>query len=140
MFAHNKVRQMTSGKCHALSAAPKKKRAIHLRPLCAALCAFEVPSHMELEFADNDETESRSREVQLLQNVIEPDPEYQALFISDEANLLDISGLDSKEIEARIRFYFKGDLPAPLNIPVWQFIEMVKQKYPRWPEEWPPKH
>jgi hypothetical protein len=108
--------------------------------LLAALCAFEVPSHMELEFADNDETESRSREVQLLQNVIEPDPEYQALFISDEANLLDISGLDSKEIEARIRFYFKGDLPAPLNIPVWQFIEMVKQKYPRWPEEWPPKH
>lgn len=63
------------------------------------------------------ELERKSREAQLVQSVIEPDPEYQGSFISDEANLLDISGLDSKEIEARIRVYFKWQLACAAQHP-----------------------
>jgi hypothetical protein len=90
--------------------------------------------------AESKETEKRKREVQLIMNVVEPDPEYQAMFISDEACFYDISGQDEKDIEERLRFYFKGDLPAPLSTPVWQFIEIVKQRYPGWPDEWPRGH
>jgi hypothetical protein len=39
---------------------------------------------MEIEAAESDEIEKREREVQLIKNIVEPDPEYQALFISDE--------------------------------------------------------
>ncbi|MCQ3831155.1 hypothetical protein HXX02_17110 [Microbulbifer elongatus] len=95
---------------------------------------------MKTEIAESDEIEKREREVQLIMNIVEPDPEYQATFISDEACFYDISGQDEKEIEERLKFYFKGDLPAPLITPVWQFIEIVKRRYPGWPEEWPPEH
>ncbi|MEJ2407224.1 MAG: hypothetical protein P8171_23660 [Candidatus Thiodiazotropha sp.] len=95
---------------------------------------------MEIEVAESEETGKREREVQLLMNVVEPDPEYQAFFISDEACFYDISGQDEKEIEERLRFYFKGELPAPLKTPIWQFVEIVKQHYPGWPDEWPPEH
>ncbi len=44
------------------------------------------------------------------------------------------------EIEDRLKFYFKGELPAPLSTSIWQFIEIVKQRYPGWPDEWPPEH
>jgi hypothetical protein len=95
---------------------------------------------MKIEAAESIETENREREIQLILNVIEPDPEYQATFISDDACFYDISGLDEIEIEERLRFYFKGELPASLRTPVWKFIDIVKQRYPRWPDEWPPEH
>ena len=94
----------------------------------------------DIEFAESDEIESRAREVQLIINVVEPDPEYQPTFISDEACFYDITGKDEKEVEANLRHYFKGELPAQLNTPVWQFIEIVKRRYPGWPENWPPEH
>ena len=94
----------------------------------------------KIEFAESVEIEKRSREVQLIINVVEPDPEYQATFISDEASFFDISGQDEAEIESRLRFYFKGELPASLRTPIWQFIEIVKTQYSGWPEDWPPDH
>ena len=94
----------------------------------------------QIKIAESEEIEKRKREVQLIMNVIEPDPEYQSFFISDKSIIYDLSGQDEKEIEERLKFYFKGELPAPLSTPVWQFIEIVKQRYPGWPDEWPPKH
>ena len=94
----------------------------------------------KIEIAESDETEKRKREVQLVMNIIEPDPEYQSFFVSDDATLYDISGQDEEVIEERLKFYFKGELPAPLKTRVWQFIEIVKQRYPGWPDEWPPEH
>lgn len=94
----------------------------------------------QIELAETEEVEKRYREVQLLLNVVEPDPEYQPMFVSDEATFFDISGHDEKEIESRLKFYFKGELPAPLSTSIWQFIEVVKARYPGWPEHWPPEH
>lgn len=95
---------------------------------------------MKVEAAESEEVEKREREVRLIMNVVEPDPEYQAIFISDDACFYDISGQDEEVIKERLKFYFKGELPAPLNTPVWQFIEIVKRRYPGWPGEWPPEH
>jgi len=94
----------------------------------------------KIEFAESQETEKRDREVRLIINIVEPDPEYQPMFISDEACFYDITGKNEKEIEENLRFYFKGELPAELSTPIWQFIEIVKQRYPGWPDDWPPEH
>ncbi len=95
---------------------------------------------MSIEVAESEETEKRKREVQLIINIVEPDPEYQPFFISDEACFFDISSQHEKEIEDKLKFYFKGELPASLTTPIWQFIEIVKQCYPGWPDNWPPEH
>lgn len=95
---------------------------------------------MKIEAAESGAVDSREREVQLIMNIVEPDPEYQAIFISDNACFYDITGQDAKEIEAKLKFYFKGELPAPLSTPIWKFIDIVKQRYPGWPEEWPREH
>lgn len=94
----------------------------------------------KFQIAESVEIEKRSREVQLLVNIVEPDPEYQPFFISDESSLYDVSGKDESEIEADIKHYFKGDLPGNFGMPIWQFIDLIKQRYPGWPDNWPPEH
>ena len=112
---------------------------LRLRRTAWSLYATEAMSK-KIELAETTETERRDREVQLVLNVVEPDPEYQPIVVSDEASFFDISGQPEAEIESRLRFYFKGELPAPLTTPIWQFIEVVKTRYPGWPEEWPPEN
>ncbi len=87
--------------------------------------------------AETIEIENREREIKLLINVIEPDPEYQPIFISDEACFLDISGKESKEIESRLEYYLKIKIPLPLTTPLWVFVDELKKQYPEWPEEGP---
>ncbi|WP_444938779.1 hypothetical protein [Microbulbifer sp. JMSA002] len=94
----------------------------------------------KLRPAETTEIDGRHREVQLLINIIEPDPEFQPSFVSDLASLDDITGQMGEEIEEKIRFYFKGDLPAPLTTPIWQYVDIIKKCYPGWPDEWPPEH
>jgi len=94
----------------------------------------------KIELAKSINSEELSREIQLLINVVEPDPEYQPFFVSDEACFFNITLYDEDVIEKRLRFYFNGDLPADLNTPLWKFAEIVKKKYPNWPDEWPPEN
>jgi hypothetical protein len=44
----------------------------------------------QIELARSIETEARKREVQLLINISEPDPQYQPLILTDEASILDV--------------------------------------------------
>ena len=64
-----------------------------------------------LRLADDTETEARGREVQLLINIIEPDPRWQPLVVSDRASLLDCLGNDEGDMLRRLTFYF-GQIPA----------------------------
>lgn len=89
------------------------------------------------EDADSHETEKRKREVQLLINVIEPDPEYQPIFISDLASFYDVTAQDDNITRSRLEFYLKGELPWSLGTPIWRFVDLIKARYPGWPEEWP---
>lgn len=93
-----------------------------------------------IKFAETIETEKLKREIQLLINVVVPDPQYQPIFLSDEANFFDITGDTAEQIESKIRFYFKGELPTKLNTPLWKFVKIVKNQYPTWPDDWPPEH
>ena len=43
----------------------------------------------KIVFADTSEVEEREREVQYLFNIVQPDPDYQPIFLSDESTLLD---------------------------------------------------
>ena len=94
----------------------------------------------EFELGETSEVDKRPREIQLLINVVEPDPEYQPSFLSDSATFYDITAQMPEEIEEKLRFYFKGDLPAKLLTPLWQYVDIIKQRYVGWPDEWPPEH
>ena len=88
----------------------------------------------DLELAETSETELRQREIQLLINVVEPDPEYQPMFVSDEATFLDVCGSDIDEINERLCFYFKAQLSADIKQPLWKFVDAAKKQFPGWPE------
>jgi hypothetical protein len=89
---------------------------------------------MKIDNGDKTQVNERQREVQLILNIIQPDPDGQPLFISDSTCFNNATWQNVAEIEARLRFYFKGDLVAPLTTPIWQFIDKVKLRYPGWPD------
>jgi hypothetical protein len=65
----------------------------------------------KIELAPSIETEARRREVQLIINVVEPDPEYQPFILTDEATLLDAVATEPREVTSRLNAYFGADLP-----------------------------
>jgi len=81
------------------------------------------------------ETEARKREVQLLINVAEPDPEYQPFILTDEASLLDAVATEPGEISRRLNTYFGADLGLDLGTPVWRLVDRIRQLRPDWPDE-----
>jgi len=88
-----------------------------------------------IEFADTSETDRRQREVQLLINVAEPDPELQPFFLSDEASLLDAVGGAPEDIQRRLDAYFGQRLPIALQLPVFQFVDAIRAIRPEWPDD-----
>ncbi len=92
----------------------------------------------KLEMADSTEVEARNREVQLLFNIIEPDPEYQPTFTSDEATIRDSTGLEDQVVLARLESYFRFDCSFALAIPLWQLVDELKARIPGWPDDWEP--
>jgi hypothetical protein len=87
------------------------------------------------EIASTVETERRSREIQLLINVVEPDPEYQPILITDEATFFDAIGVDSDVIKRRLDFYFGRKLGISLHLPLWKFVDQAKDFMPGWPDD-----
>jgi hypothetical protein len=92
----------------------------------------------KVELASSIETEARKREVQLLINVVEPDPEYQPFILSDEASLLDAVLTEPREISIRLKAYFGADLGLDLGTPVWRLVDRIKRLRPGWPDETDP--
>ena len=88
-----------------------------------------------IEVAPSTETESRRREVQLLINIAEPDPEYQPFIVTDEASLLDAVATDASDIERRLTAYFGHSLGLDLRAPIWRVVEAIKRIRPGWPDE-----
>jgi hypothetical protein len=86
------------------------------------------------EVARSGETKARRREVQLLINIAEPDPQHQPLVVTDEASLLDAVGTDPDEIARRLDAYFGASLGLDLGAPIWRLVEMIKRVRPGWPE------
>jgi hypothetical protein len=86
------------------------------------------------ELAPQVETELRKREIQLLINIAEPDPEYQPFLLTDEASIFSAVGTDKSVIRKRMSCYFGEDLELPLHLPLWRLVDRVRKLRPGWPE------
>jgi hypothetical protein len=94
-----------------------------------------MPSQRRIEFAETSETDRRQREVRLLVNVAEPDPELQPFFLSDEANLYDAVGTSPDDIQRRFDAYFGERLPVSLGLPLFQLVDAIRVLRPAWPDD-----
>jgi hypothetical protein len=89
---------------------------------------------------ENDcETKRRSREIQILVNVLEPDPQNQPYFLSDEATVFEVSAESEETIKHRLEFHFGEPLKISLQQPLWKLVDKVKENFPGWPDAWPPR-
>jgi hypothetical protein len=89
----------------------------------------------KITLADQTETEARAREIQLLINIAEPDPEYQPFITTDDASLLDSVGTAPADIQRRLEAYFGEPVTIPLTTPLWRFVDMIRERRPEWPED-----
>jgi hypothetical protein len=87
------------------------------------------------EVAADTEVKRRAREVQLLLNVVEPDPEYQPFVLTDEASVFDAVGHDEDEIRRRLELYFGRPVALDLSVPLWRLVDEIRAWRPGWPEE-----
>lgn len=89
-----------------------------------------------VEVAPVVETERRAREVRLLINVIEPDPELQAFLVTDEASALDVSPNVAETVRARLEAYLGRPLSVDLRTPLWEVVDAIRAEFPYWPDVW----
>jgi hypothetical protein len=95
-------------------------------------------SDRSVELASSNETIARGREVQLIINIAEPDPEFQPVALTDEASLLDAVPTPPAEIARRLDAYFRGDLELDLALPLWRLVDAIKRLRPGWPDDLEP--
>ena len=95
-----------------------------------------VDQNKKFEIADDTETKARDREVQILLNIVEPDPTYHPWILTDEASLFDAVGTDEDEMLRRLALYFRGDFSFSMSQPVWKLVDEIKSVYPNWPDDW----
>ena len=78
----------------------------------------------------------RGREIQLLINIVSPDPRYQPWYLHDSANIFDVRELNETIIRPRLEGYFGKPFDLDLSQPLWQLVDQIKDRYPGWPDEW----
>jgi len=91
-----------------------------------------------IELAPSTETVARGREVQLLINIAEPDPELQPFSLTDAASLLDAVPTSPDDILRRFDAYFRADLELDLALPLWRLVDKIKRLRPGWPDDLEP--
>jgi hypothetical protein len=89
----------------------------------------------KFELADQTETDARRREIQLLLNIVEPDPDYQPFILTDEASLFSAVGSDEETLRRRLNFYFGDGVDLQLHLPMWKLVDDIKRQRPDWPED-----
>ena len=87
------------------------------------------------EFEEVLEVGRRQREVQILINILIPDPEYQPIFVSDRACVFDISDETEERIREKLVFHLGEPIRFPLNQPLWKLVDYLKECIPGWPDE-----
>jgi hypothetical protein len=92
-------------------------------------------SNKKIEIASSIKTEARKREIQLLINIAEPDPQYQPFILTDEASFLDAVATEPTAISRRLDAYFGKQLGLDLHLPLWRLVDRIKQLLPQWPDD-----
>ena len=88
---------------------------------------------IKFELASNDNTTRYRREIQLLINIQQPDPEYQPLLITDESIIFDFITDDESSIRNRFSDYFEQPFTLSLAQPIWKLVEQIQIQQPDWP-------
>jgi hypothetical protein len=89
----------------------------------------------KLELSDQTQTDARRREIQLLINLVEPDPLYQPMILTDEASFFDAVGADEETMTRRLNFYFGDAIELNVHLPLWKLVDDIKRQRPGWPED-----
>lgn len=86
----------------------------------------------------DDKGNLRRREIELLVNIIAPDPRYQPWFLADEASIYAVRDQGEKTIRPRLEGYFGRPLKFELRKrqPLWELVDDIKKAYPDWPDSW----
>ena len=92
----------------------------------------------QLEIGEQTENDRCKREIQILVNIIQPDPQYQPLLLTGQATPFQIYELSERTIRERLEGYFRCPLPIPLASPLWQIVDALKARHPGWPDDWSP--
>ena len=95
-------------------------------------------SPRSVDLVQSTETVARGREVQLVINIAEPDPEFQPGVLTDDASLLDAVPTSPVEIARRLDAYFRADLELDLALPIWRLVDRIKRLRPGWPDDLQP--
>jgi hypothetical protein len=84
------------------------------------------------------EGRKRAREIQLLVNIISPDPNYQPYYLADNATLFDVRDQEAQTVQQRLEGYFGSPLrfQTIARQPLWQLVDQIKELYPGWPNDW----
>jgi len=88
----------------------------------------------KIELADQAETQAREREIQLLINLVEPDPQYQPSILTDKATLFDVVASDKGLMRQRLESYFGPDFNLSLRLPLWKLVDAIKARHSGWPD------
>lgn len=94
----------------------------------------------DVHMCDTTRVDLRAEAIRILINVIQPNPVWQPLFVTDEATLDCITDLDPALVRARLEFYFGIPLPVPVSARLWELVDAMKVIMPTWPESEPAVH
>jgi hypothetical protein len=84
----------------------------------------------------DEKGKERAREIQLIINLLAPDPVCQPYYLADEAMVFDIYNQSERIILSRLEGYFGKTFNIDIRQPLWSFVDKVKLAYPGWPDNW----
>ncbi len=87
----------------------------------------------DLQSQANYKTRLYRREIQLLINIQQPDPEYQPILLTDNSIIFDIVTATIKVVRQRFTEYFEQPFTYNLNQPLWKLVEDIRLRQPDWP-------
>ena len=85
-----------------------------------------------------EKSKPKRREIELLVNIIAPDPEYQPWYLADEADLFAVRDQGERIVRPRLEGYFGNPLRFEIRKrqPLWELVGDIKKAYPGWPDGW----
>jgi hypothetical protein len=90
----------------------------------------------DIKIALDQKGQVRSREIQLLVNVIMPDPYCQPFYLSDDTSVFEIYNHREETIRRRMEGYFGKPVTVNIRQPLWRLVDELKEAYPGWPDGW----
>jgi hypothetical protein len=74
--------------------------------------------------------------IQLLINIVSPDPRYQPWYLYDSATIFDVRELNETTVRPRLEGYFGKTFDLDLSTALGELVDQIKDRYPGWPDDW----